>query len=88
MTFLSFVCLMRVGYLNFGQDGHDGGSDTQQHVDADESLVLGAAVGVGVVHVEQHQRHEGQGVVQGRGGKKSYGAQRRKCITSTAMFFN
>lgn len=53
----SYVCLIRVRYLNFGQDGHDGGSHTQQHVDTDEGLVLSAAVSVGVVDVEHHQRH-------------------------------
>lgn len=41
--------------LDLRQDGHDGGTDTEQHVDADEDLVLSATIRVGVVNVEQNQ---------------------------------
>lgn len=47
-------------HLNVGQHGHHGDAEAEQHVDADEDLVLGAAVRVGVVNVEQDQRHQGQ----------------------------
>lgn len=50
--------------LDLRQDGHDRGSDAEQHVDADEDFVLGAAVGVGVVDVEHDQRDQRQQVVQ------------------------
>jgi hypothetical protein len=41
-------------YLYFGQDGDDGDDDAENEVEADEDLVLGAVVRLGVVYVEQH----------------------------------
>ena len=41
-------------YLYFGQDGDDGDDDADDEVEADEDLVLGAVVRLGVVYVEQH----------------------------------
>lgn len=49
--------------LDLRQDGHDGGSDAQEHVDADEDLVFSASLRVGVVDVEHDQRHQRQQVV-------------------------
>lgn len=40
-----FKCKKEVSvYLNLGHDGQDRDADTEEHVDADEDLVLGAAV--------------------------------------------
>ena len=49
--------------LDLGQDGQDRGSDAEEHVDADEDLVLSAAIRVGVVDVEHDQRYQRQQVV-------------------------
>lgn len=54
-------------YLDFGKHRQDRRSHTQQHVDADESFVLGTAVGVCVVHVKHHHTHQRESVVQRRG---------------------
>lgn len=50
--------------LDVRQDGQDGGTDAEQHVDADEDFVLSAAIRMGVVDVEHHHRHQRQQVVQ------------------------
>lgn len=52
-------------HLDVWQDGQQRGSDAEQHVDADEDLVVGAAVRVGVVKVEEDHRHHRQQVVDG-----------------------
>lgn len=49
--------------LDLRQDGQNGGSDAEEHVDADEDLVLSATIRVGVVYVEHDQRHQRQQVV-------------------------
>lgn len=49
--------------LDLRQDGQEGGGDAEKHVDADEDLVLSAAVRVGVVDVEHSQSHHRQQVV-------------------------
>lgn len=49
--------------LDLRQDGEHGGSDAEQHVNADEDLVFSAAIRVGVVDVEHDQRHQRQQVV-------------------------
>lgn len=59
-----------------GQHGHDGDAEAEQHVDADEDFVLGAAVRVGVVNVEQDQRHQGQQVVERGDRQQSCGDNR------------
>lgn len=48
--------------LDLWQDGHDGGSDAEEHVDAYEDLVFSAAIRVGVVDIEHDQRHQRQQV--------------------------
>lgn len=53
-------------YLDLRQDGQNRGGDAEEHVDADEDLVLGAAVRVGEVQVKHHQRQQGQQVVERR----------------------
>lgn len=52
--------------LDLWQDGQKGGGDAEKHVDADEDLVLSAAVRVGVVDVEHGQSHHRQQVVDRR----------------------
>lgn len=42
-------------YLDLRQDGQNRSSDAEQHVDADEDLVLSAAIRVGEVQVKHHQ---------------------------------
>jgi len=49
--------------LDLWQDGHDRGCDAEEQVDADEDLVLSAAIRVGVVHIEHDQSHQRQQVV-------------------------
>lgn len=51
-------------HLDLREDGEHRGGDAEQHVDADEDLVLGAAVRVGEVQVEHDQGQQGQQVVQ------------------------
>lgn len=48
--------------LDLWQDGQDRRANAEEHVDADEDLVLGAAIRVGVVDVEHDQRHQRQQV--------------------------
>lgn len=50
--------------LNLRKDGQHGGCDAEEQVDADEHLILSAPISVGVVNVEQDQRHQRQQVVQ------------------------
>lgn len=59
--------------LDLRQDGQEGGSDAEEHVDADEDLVLGAAIRVGVVHVEHGQSHHRQQVVDRGDRQQSWG---------------
>ena len=59
--------------LDLRQDGEEGGGDAEEHVDADEDLVLGAAIRVGVEHVEQDQSHHRQQVVERRDRQQSCG---------------
>lgn len=59
--------------LDLRQDGQEGGSDAEKHVDADEDLVLGAAIRVGVVHVEHGQSHHRQQVVDRGDRQQSWG---------------
>lgn len=59
-----------ISHLDLREDGDHGGADTQQHVDADEDLVLRAASRVGVVYIEQHQGHQRDHVVHRRGGQQ------------------
>lgn len=59
--------------LDLWQDGQYRGADTEEHVDADEDLVLSAAIRVGVVDVEQDQRHQRQQVVQCCDGQQGCG---------------
>lgn len=49
--------------LDLRQDGQNRGCHAEEHVDADEDLVLSATIGVGVVYVEHDQRHQRQQVV-------------------------
>lgn len=49
--------------LDLRQDGQNGGSHAEEHVDADEDLVLSATIRVGVVDVKHDQRHQRQQVV-------------------------
>lgn len=49
--------------LYLRQDGHDGGSDAEEHVDADEDLVFSATIRVGVVDVEHDQRYQREQIV-------------------------
>lgn len=58
-------------HLNLRQDGHDGHSDAEQKVEADEDLVLGAVVGLSVEDVEENDGGEGQGVVDDGEGEQS-----------------
>lgn len=57
--------------LDLRQDGQEGGSDAEEHVDTDEDLVLGATIRVGVVHVEHGQSHHRQQVVDRRDRQQS-----------------
>lgn len=50
-------------YLHFGQDGHHGHDDAENEVEADEDLVLRAAIRLGVEDVEEHDSGESQGEV-------------------------
>lgn len=50
-------------YLNFGNNSNDGHYDAEYQVEADEDLVLGAVIGLGVEHVEKHNSSESKGVV-------------------------
>lgn len=54
---------MYVTHLDVRQDGENGHSDAEKHVDADEDLVLSATIRVGVVNIEHDQRHQRQQVV-------------------------
>lgn len=49
--------------LNLRENGHDRGSNAEQHIDADEDFVLSTTIRVSVVHVEEHQSHQGQHIV-------------------------
>ncbi len=66
--------------LNLRQDGHDRGSDAEEHVDADEDLVLSATIRMGVVHVERNHRHQRQQVVQCGDGQQS-------CEHTTKLYY-
>lgn len=49
--------------LDLRQDGHNRGCDAEEHVDADEDLVLSATIRVGVEDVKHDQRHQRQQIV-------------------------
>lgn len=53
---------MKIYYLHFGQNGHDGHDDAEYEVEADEDLVLRAVIWLRVKHVEEHDGGESQGV--------------------------
>lgn len=48
--------------LDLWEDGHNRGSDAEEHIDADEDLVLSAAIRVSVVDIEHDQGHQRQQV--------------------------
>lgn len=49
-------------HLDFGQDGYGRDDDTEDEVDADEDFALRAALGFGVVDIEQSDGRDGGGV--------------------------
>lgn len=51
-------------YLNFRQHGDQRRPNAEQHVEADEELVDGAALWLGVEDVEQHDGHKRHHVVK------------------------
>lgn len=59
-------------YLDFGKNRHDGHNDAENHVEADEDLVLGAVVGLDVEQVEEHDGGESQGVVKNGEGQQRW----------------
>lgn len=52
-----------IHYLNFGKHSNDGYYDAEDQVEADEDLVLGAVIRLGVEHVEKHNSSESKGEV-------------------------
>lgn len=49
-------------FLNFGEDGHNRNCNTEDEVQADEDLVLCAAVRPGVEDVEQRGKDDRQDI--------------------------
>lgn len=74
---------LKVVYLDFRQDGQDRSPDTQQHVDAYEDFVLGTAIRVSVIHIEQNQWHQRQSVIDGGGGQESYESWKKRVLLVT-----
>lgn len=59
-------------YLYFVQNGHHRDDNTEDEVEADEDLVLGAVVRFGVVQIEKHHGSKSQDIVQNGEEKKTY----------------
>ena len=51
-----------IQYLYLGKDGDNGDDDAEDEVEADEDLVLGAVIGLCVVHIEKYHSSNSQGV--------------------------
>lgn len=65
-------------HLDFGQDGHGRDDDAEDEVDADEDLALRAALGLGVVNIEQRDGRNGGSVEDEGDSAKGWGRKEKR----------